>query len=378
MLSVVHICTDFWPSKGGIQQFVRELAARSATAGVRVTVLCFDRVKGFPGRLPVEDHMDGFDVRRIPFLDFTYYKPAAIPLSVLKSHDLVHVHGIGAPLDFVALTRWLHKRPIIVSTHGGIFHTPALAGVKQLYFRNVARRALRRVDVVAACSKSDATLFATVTPRVQLLENAVAVQPFLALRMDDKQRGRCLYVGRLSDNKGIDLLLRVAAVANAHVGNFALRLVGPDVEHKRARYESLAGTLGISERVEFVGEVSHEALLQEYRRAEMFVSASQYEGFGLAAVEAKAAGCKLLLHDNEAFRHAFGLDSAATLVDFRHTDTAARALATLLHTRANDDLDAKRSDVRKYSWESKMLEWSDLYERVRSGTLRARERAFDS
>jgi len=258
-----------------------------------------------------------------------------------------------------------------VSTHGGIFHTKALAGIKRLYFHHVARRVLRHVDIVAACSKSDQSAFEAVAPRVWLLENAVSVYPLLALSADAKLRGRCLYVGRLSDNKGIDLLLRAAAVAKADGAAFTLRLVGPDVEHKRAGYAALAGTLGISDRVEFVGAVGSETLMLEYQRAEVFVSASLYEGFGLAAVEAKAAGCRLLLHENEAFHHAFGSDTAATLVDFRDPEAAGLAFARLLRSAPGGDLEAKRPEVWKYSWERKILEWSSLYERVANHTLGA-------
>src|ERR1700678_239992 len=225
-LSVVHICTDFWPSTGGIQQFVRDLATRSASAGFRVTVLCFNRAKGCSGKLPAADLMEGVAIRRIPFIDLRYYKPAVIPLALLESHDLIHVHGIGAPLDYVALTKGVHKRPIIVSTHGGIFHTAALKGLKHFYFNTIVRGVMRRVDMVAACSSGDATLFSTVAPRVTLLENAVAVQPYLALSAAAKQRGRCLYVGRLGENKGIGLLLRAAAAAAELGATFSLLLVG--------------------------------------------------------------------------------------------------------------------------------------------------------
>ncbi len=367
MLSVLHVCTDFWPSTGGIQQFVRELATRSTAVGVKSTVLCFDRVKGIIGKLPATDILDGVVVHRVPFLDLKYYKPVIVPLPLLRAHDLVHVHGIGAPLDYIALTKGIHRRPIVVSTHGGIFHTSALAGLKQVYFRTVARWALLRADFVAADSANDALLFSKITRRVQLLENAVDVAPLLALPADDKRPGSFLYVGRLSENKGIPILLNAAAAALKRGTSLSLRIVGPDVEGKRGEYETLARSLDIADHVRFVGEVDKQALLQEFALAETFVSASQFEGFGLSAVEAKAAGCRLLLHRNDAFESLFGTSATAMLVNFQDPDAAGAAMIAIMQ---QPSVDAKQDSVRReteaYSWERKLSEWAAVYHRVSS------------
>jgi alpha-1,3-mannosyltransferase len=364
VLSVVHICTDFYPSTGGIEQFVGELAQRSAANGVRVTVVCFNRTRVAPGRLPADTCMNAVAVKRIPFFDLRYYKPCIIPLSIIRSHDIVHVHGIGAPLDYLALMKFLHGRPIVMSTHGGIFHTPAMGRLKRLYFRHVARLALDRVNVVAACSESDASLFRAISDRVTLLENAVDVEPYLALPGARKVPGRCLYVGRLSANKGIDLLLRAAASAQRRGGQFSLRLVGPDVEGKRGEYETIASSLGISDRVTFVGTVSGQSLLEEFDLAENFVSASLYEGFGISAIEARAAGCRLILHDNEAFRCLFKSDSAVTLLDFTNTEIAGAAFANLLNASPQPTIGETRRWVEKFSWSRKIQEWMDVYQRI--------------
>lgn len=366
MLSVVHICTDFLPSTGGIEQFVSELAQRSVARGLRVTVVCFNRNRTSPHRLPAEEFLNGVAIRRIPFIDLRYYKPSVIPLSIVQSHDIVHVHGIGAPLDYLALTKPLHRRPIIVSTHGGIFHTATLGSIKRLYFRRFARLSLRRASAVAACSASDAALFQTISDRVTLLENAVDVEPFLSLAGDKKVSGRCLYVGRLSANKGIALLLRAAAVAHERAATFTLRLVGPDVEGKRGEYEALARSLGIFALVSFVGSVTRQALLEEFQLADFFVSASQYEGFGISAIEARAAGCRLLLHDNEAFRSLFQSDAAVTLSDFANSEIAGTAFSNLLRESPHASNWASRRWVEKFSWNHKIQEWIGLYQAVDS------------
>lgn len=361
MRKVLHICTDFWPSTGGIQQFVLDLAGHSEQIGIQASVLCFNRLSGRAEALPADETVDGISIKRVPFLNLKYYKPALLPLNHLREFDMIHVHGTGAPLDFVAMTKSLHRRPVVFSTHGGIFHTSALSRVKQLYFYGMQRWIVRQVDVVAACSKSDAALFSAISSRVRLIENAVRVGPFLGLGLDRKERGTCLHVGRLASNKGIDRLLQAFALTNAAGIDWRLRIVGPDVGGNRGAYEALARTLGISDRVTFLGDLNAQLLLSEYERAETFVSASRYEGFGLAAIEAKAAGCRLVLHANDAYQSLFKADAAATLVDFADVQNAGAALGRILRYRPGSRLLALRTEAESYAWEKKIMEWSALY-----------------
>ena len=367
--SIVHVCTDFWPSMGGIQEFVRELATRSAATGLHVSVLCLNRSKDIREQLAARERLDGVAIRRVPFIDLKYYKPAAYPFAMLKSHDLIHLHGIGAHLDFIGYFKWLHQRPIVLSTHGGIFHTENLAGIKNIYFHRLIPRVLRHVDVVAACSSSDAALFARVTGRVTLIENAIDVRPYLELSVAEKLRNRVLYVGRLAENKGVGNLLRAAAFARSAGANFDLRLVGPDADNTRPAFEALARELGLADCVTFTGRVDQEQLIKEYAQAAVCVSASRYEGFGLSALEAKAAGCRLLLNANEAFRSIFGTDPVAILVDFENTEAAGAALIDLLSRAKQPPSQASRREVLAYSWERKTADWLELYsETIRRAT----------
>lgn len=364
MPSVLHICTDFWPSTGGIEQFVLELASRTAATGVRTAVLCLNRTKSHPSALPARDTVRGIPVHRVGFIDLKFYKPSALPLSLLRQYDILHVHGPGALLDWTVLTKALHQRAIVLSTHGGIFHTPALARLKQLYFYGFQRFLLPFVDAVVACSRDDEALFRCVTSRVSLLENAIDAERFLALSPDAKEPGRCLYAGRLAPNKALPDLLRAFAHAGASNSRCRLRLVGRDVDGTRAQLERLACQLGMADRVTFVGEVSDIELLREFETAHLFLSASRYEGFGLSAVEAKAAGCRLVLHANSAFTQLFSADRQAKLVDFLDAKRAGEAILAALEGNDQLSLQSSRHEVAVYSWRTKLNEWLELYRQL--------------
>ncbi len=359
--SVLHVCTDFWPSTGGIERFVLDVAMWSRRSGVRADVLCLDRVRAVAGRLPPRDEVAGVPVLRIPFVDLRYYKPAWLPLKVIKGYDVVHVHGIGAQSDYLLATRRLHGRPIVVSTHGGIFHTQALRALKVVYFRGWQRLMLAGAAAVVACSESDRRLFSSVARGVRLIPNAVDTQRLLALPMQRKEPGRCLYVGRLAANKRLPELLCAFAAARATGVAATLRCVGPDPDGLRDEYERLAEASGVRGDVRFVGEVDERTLLDEYAAASVFVSASRHEGFGLSALEAKAAGCRLVLQDNAAFRDLFAGDRAAELLEFDDAEAAGRSIASALGAGVTADLESGRRDAALYSWDERIKEWLGLY-----------------
>src|SRR5580658_625965 len=150
MLRILHITTDFLPGIGGLERFVRDLAVKLQSRNISSTVLCLNRVAGDERRLPATDVCDGIPVHRVGFLNLKYYKPVLLPLPLLRSADILHVHGIGAHLDFTVTAKPLHRKPIILSTHGGIFHTTNQSTLKNIYFTLVRSLILPRVNRIIA------------------------------------------------------------------------------------------------------------------------------------------------------------------------------------------------------------------------------------
>jgi glycosyltransferase involved in cell wall biosynthesis len=100
---------------------------------------------------------------------------------------------------------------------------------------------------------------------------------------------RLLATGNLIHRKGYDLLLRV--LAGMTDLPWELRISGRFVDRRFAgRLRSLARRGGLSGRVRFLGELDTELLAGEYRRAQVFVFPSRYEGYGISLAEAVFAG----------------------------------------------------------------------------------------
>jgi glycosyltransferase involved in cell wall biosynthesis len=101
-----------------------------------------------------------------------------------------------------------------------------------------------------------------------------------------------LYVGRLAREKNLGLLLRAVRAAVRVAPSVILLLVGEGDEERPLR--RLAASLGIADRVRFVGPVPHQAVGCWYRASDLFVFPSVSETQGLVVLEAMAHGLPVL------------------------------------------------------------------------------------
>jgi glycosyltransferase involved in cell wall biosynthesis len=121
------------------------------------------------------------------------------------------------------------------------------------------------------------------------------------------------YFGRLSPEKGLQVLLRSFALVQEKYPRTLLLMVGDGPE--RAELEILASSLGLIDRVIFLGFRSDARALMS--QVDIVVHAPEYEGFGLVMLEAMAASRPLVVNDapggmRELVRHGVnGLVAAA-------------------------------------------------------------------
>jgi glycosyltransferase involved in cell wall biosynthesis len=91
--------------------------------------------------------------------------------------------------------------------------------------------------------------------------------------------------------------------------------------------------LGIGDRVTIVGRVGDDELAAWYRRAQMLVSPSLYEGFGLPAAEAMASGTPVIATDAGALPEVVADGEAGAIVPATDAASLAESIASLLDDR---------------------------------------------
>ena len=102
-----------------------------------------------------------------------------------------------------------------------------------------------------------------------------------------------LWAGRLEHVKGVDLLLEaVKSLRERTDKEFMLRLAGKG--SKRDALERQAASLGLSDRISFLGRISRKEILMEMQGANCFILPSRYEAFGVVLIEAMATGLPVI------------------------------------------------------------------------------------
>ncbi|NJO42075.1 MAG: glycosyltransferase family 1 protein [Cyanobacteria bacterium CRU_2_1] len=199
-----------------------------------------------------------------------------------------------------------------------------------------------------------------------------------------------LYVGRFDPRKGIETLVRAAALLKDKGGRMkdeekgaghpssipysSLRLVivgGSDPDQsdgqERRRIEQIVQELGLAEHTQFVGQVGHDRLPLYYTAADVCVIPSHYEPFGLVAIEAMACGTPVVASDVGGLKFTVIPEETGLLVPPQDTTAFANAIDRLL----TDDIWArklrKQASVRvqqNFSWTGVAVQLSDLYRRL--------------
>lgn len=367
-MRILHVTRQFWPTRGGLQSFVLGLSRQLIAHGHQsdVATLAFDWATGQP--LPEREVYDGIRIFRLRAVGPRRYVLAPGVLRLAPAYDLVHVHGTDAALDLLAATRPWHRRPLVLTTHGGFFHTRWGWWLKQCYFATATRLALRACVAVACVSAHDYARFRPLAPdRCLLVPNGVELGPLLA-QPKRPEPGLLVTVGRISRNKRLDRLIATLAHLPADV---RLVVLGPDWEGLRAGLAAQAERLGVAARLCFLGPCDETTVRAWLARAQLYVSASAYEGFGLAVVEAMGSATVPVLSPIAAHRALIRPGDDGFLVDFRSPVQAARQIGALLRLppAALSAIGARaRRSARQYDWPTAAARYLAIYRAALDGS----------
>jgi alpha-1,3-mannosyltransferase len=365
---VAHVVRQFYPSTGGLENVVLNLARiQRAEHGIDARIVTLDRVFSDPRRrLAATDTLHGVPVRRIGWTGSPRYPIAPGVLGDIRDADLVHVHGIDFFFDYLALTRPWHRKPLVVTTHGGFFHTSFMRPLKEIYFRVATRRSLRAYGAVIACSEQDARMFEAIAGgKVVTIENGADLGKFAGAA--PQQPRRCLiYFGRLARHKRIEALFQLLAMLRRHSTEWRLIVAGTPSGQSWDELSAAAARADLQEAVEFLSEPDDQQLRQAIGRASYYACASAHEGFGIAAVEALSAGLVPVLSDIPPFRRLLNQAGNGILLEIADPNGAAHRIerfhAEFLN-KQNEIYKNLMSAASQYNWRTMVRRYVSLYAR---------------
>lgn len=245
---------------------------------------------------------------------------ALLRLLARERFDVVHAHWlIPQGLVAVAAKLVLRRTPALLSTA----HGSDLYGLRGALFSALKRVVIRRsnaVTVVSQAMKNHAVSMEAGPERISVISMGVDMANTF---MPGGHLARCneelLFVGRLTTQKGLELLIRAMPHVVKTRPGVTLTIVGRGPHEKTL--QALSKALGLAQSIKFLGAIANEKLPELYRRATALVFPSLTdEGFGLVCVEALACECPVIASDLPAAREIV-LDGETGLL-FRTGDRA--------------------------------------------------------
>jgi glycosyltransferase involved in cell wall biosynthesis len=310
---------------GGPPVKVQALAEGMARKGYDVSVLTADwglaaRLQAAPNEPQAEPSpfgprrkLDGVTAIYLP--NWFHYRAASWNPALgrylrarLNDFGVVHIFGL---YDFlgarVAKECRIRKIPYVVEPIGMFVPIVRNLWLKRLYHRLLGREMLSGAAAIVVTSdqERDEVLAGGFPPgKIHLRRNGVEVPAalpqrglFRALLKIPQQDKLVLFLGRLSQKKSPDLLLKAfAALDRATPAHLAF--VGPDESGMEARLERMAADLRLADRVHFTPALAGKAKWEAYVDADIFVLPSRNENFGNTAAEAVVAGTPVIVTEN--------------------------------------------------------------------------------
>jgi D-inositol-3-phosphate glycosyltransferase len=343
---------------GGLNVYVREVCTAFSERGIATDI--FTR----------KQSPDDPDVESLAPLSRVIYLPAGRDLDKYSLFNEVPAFATaigewtiseGLQYDLLYSHYWLSGevacvlRPQLSAGWAHIAHTLGLVKNRTLAYGARPEPALR-IQVEGEIAQQADLLIASTVDEADDLVNAYKANPdhvfvvppgvdlatfqpidrYEARRKIGYDSGRLLlFVGRLERLKGVEIAIRaLALLRDREHDDLRLIVLGEDSrdgdESEKERLKAVAASLGVRDRVDFLGSVAQHELPYFYAAADACVMPSYSESFGLVALEAQACGCPVVASGVSGLRSVVRDDVSGYLIDGHDPAEYAERIGRLL------------------------------------------------
>ena len=290
----------------------------------------------------------------------------AYGLLLIKALNIPVVGTIHHPLPIDLKADIVQARHVFEAIRQCLFYPPMM--------QRIVARMLDRVIVDSWSSAEEVgRVFKVPESKMRMVYIGVDTDVFRGADGHGKRPNSLLVVGRTEDRKkGILYLLQALRLLKSDNVDINLTVVDNVIPDNFA--PKLVKEYGLGDVVKFTGRVSTEELVREYSRAEIAVTASVYEGFGLPAAEAMACEVPVIATRTGALPEVVKDGETGILVPPGDPFALARAIKLLRadkHLRHRMGSEGRRRVERYFSWELAAKQTLDVYEEVQSGSNHA-------
>ena len=364
-MKVLHVIPSISLRRGGPGVAALEMAAALRQQGVEASLLTTnDDGSGLLADLPLGRWIDQDGV---PLLAFGRWSPPIAPLrefavapalsqwlgAHLRDYDLLHIHALFSYPSTSAMAQARAAGvPYVLSTIGQLCHWSLARSSrrKRWMLRLIERRNLdgaAALHVTTGAERDQSADLGLAAPAV-VIPLGVHLPPVGATQAQSGAGPtRFLFLSRIHPKKQLEQLFAALALVP---GEWTLDIAGEGEPAYVAALKRQAEQLGIANRCQWRGFLAGEAKWQALAAADWFVLPSASENFGIAAIEALAAGLPVILSPEVAVAELLSSSGAAIICGSEPRVLAATLERALAKPTQAQRQEARRLAAERFAW----------------------------
>ncbi len=323
--NILLLTSEFPPLPGGIGNHAYFLSKYLQASGYQMTVLTNNRHTVDDTHF---DALQGFKTIRIKRSAFTYFQRIIKAFSVIKNRHIVIASGKFSLWSGAFLNLFFPKKRYLAVLHG----TELKAGGKLSQL--MTKWSLKRFDKLIAVSRFTKNEALKIHPKltVEVINNGIEFKK--ATQLPPKPEGlNLITVGQVNTRKGQQNVIKALPLLKEAFPNVHYHCVG--IPTMQAEFTQLAMQLHVIENITFHGAVSENRKNDLLQKSTLFIMLSEkagndFEGFGIAILEANAFGLPAIGTLNSGIADAINDGYSGKLVDPHQPKEIVDAIKELL------------------------------------------------
>ncbi len=286
-------------------------------------------------------------------------------LAKQNKYDLSHAF-FSVPCGFVSLLlKWEFKIPYIVSLRGS--DVPGYSERFTFLYKFITpiiKLIWSKAHFVVANSQGLKDLALKTSPQkeIRVVYNGIDVQEFFPdYSKQNPNHFQIVCVSRVTPRKGIRFLVQAFKVLESRYKHVRMLVVGDGNEKKSL--EDLVRSLGLEDKIVFLGVVAHEKVLEYYQKANVFVLPSLNEGMSNTMLEALACGLPVVATDTGGTKELITDGVNGLIVKMKDSNDLVEKIEKLILDSELEKSMAleSRQLAEKISWDIIASEYCQLY-----------------
>ena len=388
-MKILHVAHFFYPclSAGGVVNASYQIAkmqARDNSVKVISSDACKKRLKFENGRYDVD--VDGIKVDYFKNISNRFKLATMLdtPLGAIfriknqiRDFDVVHVHEHRQTLSIIVC--YFARRygiPYVVQAHGSVLPFFQKEGLKNIFDKVFGFKILHGASKVFALTEVEKEQYLKMgveEDRIEIVPLGINIEEYSNLpeggifrekfniSKDDKL---IIFIGRVHEIKGLDLLIDAFKELADSVSDVKLAIVGPDDGYMDALNSRIA-ECGLSDKVIVTGPLYKREKQEALVDCDLFVMPSKYESFTTSGLEAMACGKPLVLTKNNHIHD--WVDGSVGLACDDDKMSLKDAMADVLFDEELSKkfgMNGRRLIQEKYNWDMINEQILNIYESI--------------